>query len=1304
MEVLIRKKYLIFIICIIFSGSVSFPNNVKFYNINSLYGISMRETNSVCTDDNGFIWVSSKTGILRITGDDYRIYQLPYETANIINVKLVYKNSHLIAFTNNGQLFNYNEISDRFEFLLNLSKELKNNFLSTNSVLVDDTNTYWIASSVGLYKYSNCQLLKMDSETASIRHATWMNNHQIIIAKRAGISIFDTQTLKSDFIYTSPTTLSVCKLFYDGSMNRLWVGTLSKGLFFFDFKTSVFSNVKIKSFPFQPILAIESVSDSSLLIGIDGQGIWEINKKGDHVLNIYKEDGDVPLSLRGNGVYDIYCDSKKRVWICTFSGGLSYFDPILPSPVVNQITHQINNANSLVNNDVNCVIEDTKGNIWFATNNGISCWEVKSDRWKNYYRNKQQRVLVFESLCEDDKGRIWAGSYSSGVYVLDGSTGKELAHYIGQENKPAVLNDFVFDIIKDSQGDIWIGGVNGIVACYHVKEDKFQQYGNQPLYTFAEFTPNQMLLGCTYGVAILDKKTGEVRVLKNGFLVHDILVMNGIIWIATGGDGLVRFDPGKDETEIFTTKIGLPSNFVTSLAYSDGFMWLGTESGLCRFNPEDKSVLTYSSINPLEHVSFNRNAHFRLKNGHLAWGTNNGAIIFDPKAIQQVHSKGKIFLQNLSIAGRSIREQPSFKLNMPLDSLKDLKLKYNQNTISLELLPLGVPSDSKLSWKMEGLDKDWSQPTSRHILTYANIPSKNLSLKIRLYNNSMSQLLSERTLRIKKTPQFWETGWFLLLVFLITSTIFYFIIIFYVNLIKQRHNEVKMRFFTNTAHDFRTSLTLIKGPIEELIKEKSISESGSYYLHLASEQVGHLTSAVTQMMDFQKVDIGKEQLIFAMTDVVGFVDTKILMFDFFAKGKNIKLIFNSNQPVYKTAIDRSLIEKVIENLISNAIKYSPLNSEVNVKLKCNKRRWILEVEDHGIGIGKMEQQHLFREFYRGENAINSKTVGSGIGLLLVKNYVLLHGGQVSCISEENAGSTFKISIPYKEIPGEKEAAVTAREDMATAEPADGIDSEPIILQENSSFKDMSILIVEDNEELADFLRYRLKEDFNVYSAEDGTVAWQIIQKNMPDLVISDVMMPNMDGFELCRLIKSTYQSSHIPVVLLTSLSGKAEQMNGLGLGADDYLTKPFDMELLQQKLKSIIHNREAIREKALKLIKRNSDLPILSNEHNDQFLKKILEVVRENISNPDFGKDEFASVMNISSSLLYQKIKSLTNQSPGEFVKSVRLNYALELLQTGKHTVTEISDICGYASIGYFSTVFKKHFGKSPSEVRNKNT
>jgi len=1299
-EISSKIKYLILFVIAAFSVSNSYSTNVKFYNINSLYGISMREANSVCKDNDGFIWVSSITGIIRLTEDDYRIYQLPYDTPNAINVKLVFKNSILLAYTNNGQIFYFNRLLDRFEFLVNLRKTLNNN-ISLEIVLIDEKNTFWIATSEGLYKYQNGKLSLIGKETLFIWNATWYSAHKIILAKSNSFSIFDTQTQKSVSIHTYttlPFNTNISKLFIDKTMNRLWVGTTSNGLFFFDFKTKSLTKIKIKSFPEQPILAIESISDSSLLIGIDGQGLWEINKKGDRVLNISKENDNNPSSLRGNGVYDIFCDQNNRIWICTYSGGVSYYEK--KSLLVNQVTHQVNNTNSLVNNDVNCVIEDSKNNIWFATNNGISCWDVAKNRWKSFYENNQKQAQVFLTLCEDDKGRIWAGTFSSGIYVLDERNGKELAHYTEKGKGSPFTSDFIFDIFKDSRGDIWIGGVTGPVICYRVSEDRFQKYPYQSLYTIKELSSDQMLYGCTNGLNLLNKRTGKVRQLIGGCLIHDILVNKGIVWVATSGEGLIRYDPKNGKTESFTTQSGLPSNLVNSISYSDGNIWLGTENGLCRFDPVSKRVIIYSSILPISRVSFNWKAQFQLRNGDLACGTNNGAVIFNPKTIQQFQSKGKIFFQDLSISGRSIREHSVVKLEKPIDSLEQIKLKYNQNTISLELLPIGVAPGSKFSWKMEGLDKGWSQPTNHRIITYSNIPSKKFSLRIRMYNNSLSQLISERTLSIIITPPFWNTWWFMIFALILISTIIIFALRYYANLLHEYHNEAKMRFFSNTAHDFRTSLTLIKAPIEELTKEKNLSESGNYYLNLAAEQARRLSSVVTQLMDFQKVDLGKGQLSYVMIDIVKFIEFRISMFESLARKKDIELIFTSEQSSYLTGIDESMMEKVIDNLISNAVKYSSSNSEVRIELKCKEAKWILNVKDQGIGISKKSKKHLFREFYRGENAVNSKIVGSGVGLFLVKNYVLLHRGTFNCTSKENGGSTFQIVIPHKEVKAGPNRSFTIHEDSLPIAVTNGISGQQVIQHEELTKKAMRILIVEDNDELRNFLFYTLKEDFEVYASEDGEKAWKVILKQLPDLVVSDVMMPIMDGFELCRLMKSTYETSHIPIVLLTSLSGTAEQLNGLGLGADDYLTKPFDMALLQIKIKSIILNREAVRGKALKLIKGNNAEPILVNELNDQFIKKMHKVVHANISNTEFGKDEFAAVMNVSSSLLYKKIKALTDQSPIDFIKSVRLDYALELLHSRRHTITEVSELCGFASVGYFSTVFKKYYGKSPTDLK----
>jgi len=1293
----LKYRFITFlVICVLFSLKAL---AVEFYSVNSIHGISIRVTNSICKDNNGFIWASSKTGILRLTDDDYRIYHLPYEKTGVITVKLIYENSKLTAFTNNGQIFLYNSVFDRFDLSVNLNNILNIDNINLHSLLIDNSGDYWIALNTELYKYRAGKLQLIDEAVKERRLLTWYDQQHLIIAKTDGLWLLDTQSLQSKCLYKNEdkSQFYLSSLFFDKSQNKLWMGTYSNGLLCFSFNSETVSPILKSTLPRQPILAITENSDSNLLIGIDGQGIWELNKNGDAVLNVYKESADDPNSLRGNGVYDIYCDQGKRVWIGTISGGVSFYDQA--SPLVTQVAHRINNSNTLANSDVSSILEDRSGKIWFATNNGISSWDTISNKWKNFYCNKLEQAQVFLTLCEDDRGRIWAGSYSSGVYVLDEKTGQELAHYSREDKRIPTISNFVFDIFKDSQGDLWIGGIDGEIICYLSKENKFKTYSYEPISSFAELSPNEILLGCSYGILLLNKQTGEKKNLVSDIVIQNLLVLGEDVWIATSGEGLWVYNYKSGIIKKYGTELGLPSNFINSIAYADNYLWLGTEGGLCRFDPKDKTALTFSSLFPLSSISYNKSAIYTLRNGKLAWGTNNGAIFFVPKLLKEISSKGRIFFQDLTVSGRSIRDISTIKLNTPVDSLKNIDLKYFQNTISVELLPIGVSSGAKFSWKMEGFDTDWVPPTSNRIITYTNIPSGKYTLKVKLLDNSTTHIISERSMVIHLIPPLWRTGWFWTLIIIIMVGVILLYLLYYINKLKQKHAEEKVRFFTNTAHEIRTSLTLIKAPVEELSKETNLTESGKYYLNLAIEQARRLSSVVTQLMDFQKADIEKEQLSLSMTDIVSLISNRRSMFDSLARTNNIELLFNSDRDSYITAVDESKMEKIIDNLISNAIKYSHSDSQIQIDLTCTDKKWILQVKDTGIGISLKAQHQLFKEFYRGDNAINSKVVGSGIGLLLVQNYVRLHGGTISLSSQENIGSTFQVVIPFKEVSKNAKTVgpkLSSESDFPAKKLIDGRNS---AIPSNQFPKEMSVLIVEDNEDLRNFMLTTFSPKFTVFTAEDGIKAWEIIRNQIPDMVVSDVMMPNMDGFELCKLMKSTYETSHIPIILLTALSEKTEQLHGLGLGADDYLTKPFDMSLLMERIKSIIRNRKVIKEIALKLIKGEATEPIQENGLNDKFVKRMLNVVWVNISNVEFDKDKFASAMNVSSSLLYKKIKLLTDQSPRDFIKTIRLNHAMELLHSQKYTVTEVSELCGFSSLTYFGIVFRKQFGKSPSEV-----
>ncbi|MGF7140699.1 hybrid sensor histidine kinase/response regulator transcription factor [Roseimarinus sediminis] len=1269
----------------------------KFYSINQHFGISMREANSVCKDDEGFIWGASKTGIIRISGDDYRLYQLPYETVNIISLELVYRNRQLYAFTNNGQVFMYDPVNDRFEIKMNLSRVLNDNHLSMTAMVLDETGVDgWLATTNGLYRMMNDSIRSVSDLSTTIYDMIGYGDRELILAEELQLKRFDKKSGQSYQLCELDAHLNgrVSDLFLDKASQRLWIGTLANGLFYFDLGEQKMQ--KLSVFPNQPIMAIECLTDSTLLVGVDGQGLWEIDRDNGTMLKVYKEDVDNPNSLNGNGVYDIFCDDQERVWISTYTGGIAYFD--LNPGVVNQIAHVANQSQSLANNNVNDLIEDKRGRLWMATNNGISRFDPLIQQWDHFYVNEQEQAQVFLTLCEDNEGRIWAGSFSSGVYVLDSENGKQLEHYSQQVENSPFINDYVFDIFKDSGGDLWIGGINREVIRYQAAKDLFQKYSVQPIYVLDELKPGKMLFGCTYGLILSDNETGMTSPLVAGCLVHDVLVHDARVWIASSGEGLMLLDPDTGETEHFTVENGLPSNFVNSILFYDGYLWLGTENGLCRFDPVNKLAHVYTSVNLLSGTSFNRNAALKLKNGQLAWGTSAGVLVFDPAKLQEPAPAGEIFIQDITIAGRSVREMDEFDLKQPVNELQTVSLHYNKNTIALELLPLGAVSGARFSWKMEGIDEDWTSPASQRIVSYANIKGTENVLQIRMYDGSMNKLLAQRSLLIRVIPPFWATPWFLVILFLLISLVIYFVFWYYIGLLKQRHAEEKVRFFTNTAHDLRTALTLIKAPIDELNNEAQLSEKGRNNIALAGDQAHRLSAVVSQLMDFQKADVGKAQLQPVTCDLVKLVKQRIDSFKPLARKRRVDISFLVSENEFFTAVDVVKMEKIIDNLISNAVKYAFPETTIELVLKWNNTKWNLEVNDQGIGISKKAQQQLFREFYREENAVNARMVGSGIGLILVKNYVQLHGGSVSCESEQNKGSSFRIEIPC--LKTENKATDQVPDELtASSHFSSDLYNQRLETYDRQAPGEFSILLVEDNDELLRFMQSNLADEFTVATATDGTAALEMIRKNMPDLVVSDVMMPGMDGFELCSNLKSSFDTSHIPVIMLTALSEKSDHLHGLGLGADDYLTKPFDMSLLRQKIRSMIHNRKRVSEKALKMIRGNDEGQLLDNELNDQFLKKMLKLAKENIANGAFNKEVFASQMNVSPSLLYKKVKALTNQSPSEFIRAVRMDAALELLQSGKYNVTEVSEMTGFSSIAYFSTVFKKHFGKSPTEV-----
>ena len=1273
-----KNSLLLFLIFFLLRPCNAISRDFTFSNINESFGISMREITAAVRDDDGFIWAASRSGVLRVASDDYRLYQLPFATTDVLQLKMASRGSLLVVATQNGQVFRYNRILNKFEQWFTLSSLLGNDNWVTN-LLIDVDGKVWISTSIGIFFWTGKEVARAFDDMAGVSNIALLEDCHALAFVQSSIYHIDTRK----HTYTKlcghlPTLISSAR--FDAHAGRVWVGTYDAGLWEYELTTQTARKVAVPHFPQLIVRDILIPDSTSLWVAVDGGGIWILDSKACRVQQVIREDVDKPSSLRGISVYSLLADNHNRIWVATNGGGLQYTETA--SVDVEHLIHGINNSQSLHNNEVNHIMADSRGNLWIATNDGISLRNANTLQWKQLYSGRQRAFL---SLAADKKGHIYAGTYGEGVYVLDEVTGRELRHYTSDDGNIFGAGGFVFAAYTDSQGDVWLGGVRGSVYCCNSTSGKLRAYDTQPVYCFAELSPGQILLGCAYGLLLMNKETGKFDVLLSGNTFFYTGIGRHTIWVCTSGNGMIGLDMRTARQTHITTQQGLPSNYIKSVLLADNNLWIGTDNGICCYNLTNKQIRTFGTQQNLANVSFSVNAACQLPDGRLAFGSNSGAVLFYPDRIDTVSALGRIYFSDIRVSGRSIREIADFNLSVPIDSLSVLHLSYPQTSFTLSVLPLGCVGKSvAFSWKLMGQDHVWSTYTTSRYINYTNLPAGKYTLCIRLSDGS---LLSERQMSIVVDPPFWKTIWFRLLLTVVIIGVLFLAVRYYMQYLRRRYSDEKIRFFTRMAHDIRTSLMLIKAPIEELHKEKELSSWGAKCLTLASEQTARLSDTATQLLDFEKLDIGCEQPQFTDISLTDLIRRRTGIYASYAAGQQIDLLADLTPEDYWIQADARMLERVVDNLLSNAVKYSSSGGRVEVSFIGKTDEWILRVKDYGMGISKAAQRKLFREFYRSDNVVNTQIVGSGIGLLMTKKYVSIHHGKIAVTSELGVGTTFDVTVPLRPASKTKAADIPAISNKV---------DEPVM--DDVEAHDMHILIVEDNHALREFMVHPLREHFRVTTADDGQQAWEMMNELQPDLVVSDVVMPRMDGFELCRRIKSTYETSHIPVILLTALSDKTNQLHGLELGADNYLTKPFDMALLASRITSIIRNRRTVLQKAIE-VKRDDAHSIVANRMNDEFIKKAVECVRANIANENFGKEDFASALALSQSLLYKKIKALTNLSVVEFIRSIRLNYAMEKLRSGEYNVTEVSEMCGFSTPAYFSKVFKEYFGKTPTEV-----
>jgi signal transduction histidine kinase/DNA-binding response OmpR family regulator/sugar lactone lactonase YvrE len=1279
-------------------------------------GLSSQRVFSIVEDPHSAIWVATKIGIDRYNGQVVKSYNLPgnlyYGEMAGRRLRLLYDAQYgLWAYDHTGRIFQYSTEKDAFELKLLLGEAIGGEII-LNKIAIDGKGYLWIGLGKGLYRKEN------DGSITAVITDQYVND---IVTDSVSVFVGTSMGVVQLTHAQMPNWLvkdeDVQTLYYHNNQ-ELWIGTFNNGLWIRSLVNSDYQRLKGQGSGFlNPIRAITAYDDQTMLVGVDGGGVYSVDLETRQPHLLMSTEDSTDIYLRGNGIYAVTTDRQGNIWIGSYSGGVSV--AILSSYPTRIFKHERGSQHSVANNNINGIEEGSNGHLWFATDNGISILNESTGTWHHVLDG-----TVVVTLCRAQSGSMWAGTYGDGVYLLD-HKGQLLQHLTQQLQE--LTTNYIFSIRQDLDGDIWVGGHNGWLMLLDKEGQHKQTYDIKWIHSIEIVGQNQVGVATVNGFYLVNKATDTVKSYASfsefmhqnasAYIISMLFNEDQTVWLGTEGGGLNLYNLNTGETRTFTTKDGLPSDDVYSLQKDAlGRLWVSTGKGLALMENHQVSNLNYLGDIDKE---YNKSSFARLSDGRFAYGSTDGAVLVKPEAIAQTSYEAPLRLTGLSIDYLDVdKEKDLYQsiYNMLDQGVVELPYRHNSFAIHFESINHRFQRDISYQHILEGYDKTWSNSSADGTLRYTNVAPGTYLLRIRNLRRSNGEMIAERTLLLTVAEPWWNAWWAWLVYLAMAGTLLYYIFRYNSNRLQKKHDEDKIKFFINTAHDIRTPVTLIMAPLEDMGRVTGLSDKVLYYLELARNNTQKLHALITQLLEFEKVDITRQRTSLYPLNLNSILAEEMASFQPYCDNKQLHL--NLNLPDEEVGIrgDRQIICMLLDNLLSNACKYTPPQGEVGLSLTTTKRKAIITVKDSGIGIPKKGHKYLFKEVYRAENAQKSLEEGTGFGLLQVHRIVKILGGKISVQSEENQGCTFTITLKrsYDEPERLPEQSPVVNHPLSAESPHL---ASPEALRKNRDkgepAKD-TLLIVEDNEALRYYLCQTFDKDYRVLDAANGQEALASLDNEYPDLILSDVMMPGIQGNELCRMVKDNPDTSGIPFVLLTAKTNHDATVEGLKMGADDYIPKPFSTEILKLKVQGLIENRKRQRaffmREALRQVGSNeaqtmpdnesglSDPPVPTLSENDRrFVERATNLVIENISNSDFNIDSLCREMAMSRTLFYNRLKSLTGKSPQEFIRLIRLQKAAELLKKGKN-VTETALDCGFVNPKYFSSLFKHQFGVQPSK------
>ena len=1320
----------------------------QFKHLEVSDGLSNNSVNTICKDRDGFMWFGTATGLNRYDGYTFKIYQHAENDPeslpdNYITDIVEMPDGRFWINTARGYVLFDKEQDCFITDVTGFMKNLESGGVPEQVFVDREGNTCLSVAGEGCYRYKEggkatfFSYVEHSLPEYGVTQIAECSDGLLLIYNTGLLVCLDHATLaikwKFDEIkkYIPAGKTIEFSLFVDRD-NCIWAYSLM-GIWAYDCGTKSWRTDLTAIWSSRPDVIIHAVAqdiEGRIWVGKDYDGIDVLEKETGKVTSLVAHD-DNGRSLPHNTIYDLYADRDGIMWVGTYKKGVSYY------------SESIFKFNMYEWGDITCIEQADENRLWLGTNDhGILLWNRSTGKAEPFWRDAEgQLPNPVVSMLKSKDGKLWVGTFNGGLYCMNGSQIRSYKEGVGN----ALASNNVWALVEDDKGRIWIASLGGGLQCLEPVSGTFETYtsSNSALLennvtSLCWVDNNTLFFGtANQGVGMMDMRTREIKKiqgqsgnvkLSNDAVNHVYKDSRGLVWIATR-EGLNVYDTRRHVFLDLSSVAEAKGNFIAAITEDqERNMWVSTSRKVIRVTVASDgkgSYLfdsrAYNSEDGLQNCDFNQRSIKTLHNGIIAIGGLYGVNVFAPDHIRYNKMLPNVMFTGLSLFDEAVKVGQSYGgrvlIEKELNDVENVEFDYKQNIFSVSFASdnYNLPEKTQYMYKLEGFNNDWlTLPLGVHNVTFTNLAPGKYVLRVKAINSDGYVGIKEATLGIVVNPPFWMSWWAYLLY--AVGLVIVLFLARYRMLKREREkfhlqqienevakneeiNNMKFRFFTNVSHELRTPLTLIISPLEGMLKETT-DELQSTRLQLMYRNAQRLLHLVNQLLDFRKGEMSTHQLSLSEGDIISYVHSVCNSFLLMADKKHIQFSFFSGIDTFSMAFDADKVGKIVMNLLSNAFKFTPEGGRVTVMIEhVAGTPDILEIKiaDTGIGISDVDKEHIFERFYQAGHKGVEETTGNGIGLSLVRDFVTLHEGEVKVFDNIGMGSVFVIQFPVKhvetqvQLPEETGMPVGDEEDKEMKEEA----------REETERKNFPLLlIVDDNEDFRIFMRYSLELQYRVKLAVNGKEAWEMMQEELPDLVISDVMMPQMDGNELCRLIKQDKRTAHIPVILLTARQNTEAKLEGLQTGADDYVTKPFNMTILVLRIRKLIELSRYHRVTQGMIDPAPSEIVITSLD--EKLIEKAIKYVEDNMSRTELSVEELSRELGMSRVHLYKKLLQITGKTPIEFIRVIRLKRAAQLLRESQLHVSEVAFEVGFNNPKYFSRYFKDEFGVLPSVYQEK--